>query len=312
MQASTFTLATANGVSLFVYRWLPNAPPKAVVQIVHGLAEHAARYARVAEALCSAGYAVYADDHRGHGRTARTPAELGLFAERDGWTKGINDLWLLNRRIATDHPGLPIVLLGHSLGSFMTQYFICEHSEALAAAVLSASNGKPPPIVALVLARLERLRLGQRGHSPLMQALFFGAFNKPFAPARTPFDWLSRYTEEVDKYIADPLCGFESTVQLYIDVLQGLGETAKPSRQAQIPKTLPIYIFNGSRDPVSNNVDQLLVAYRAAGLTQVVHKAYSDGRHESLNETNRDVVTRDLIAWLDGVIDRRGRIPKDT
>jgi alpha-beta hydrolase superfamily lysophospholipase len=312
MQASTFTLATANGVSLFVYRWLPNAPPKAVVQIVHGLAEHAARYARVAEALCSAGYAVYADDHRGHGRTARTPAELGLFAERDGWTKGINDLWLLNRRIATDHLGLPIVLLGHSLGSFMTQYFICEHGEALAAAVLSASNGKPPPIVALVLARLERLRLGQRGHSPLMQALFFGAFNKPFAPARTPFDWLSRDTEEVDKYIADPLCGFESTVQLYIDVLQGLRETAKPSRQAQIPKTLPIYIFNGSRDPVSNNVDQLLDAYRAAGLTQVVHKVYSDGRHESFNETNRDVVTRDLIAWLDGVIDRRGRIPKDT
>ena len=312
MQASTFTLATANGVSLFVYRWLPNAPPKAVVQIVHGLAEHAARYARVAEALCSAGYAVYADDHRGHGRTARTPAELGLFAERDGWTKCIDDLWLLNRRIATDHLGLPIVLLGHSLGSFMTQYFICEHGEALAAAVLSASNGKPPPIVALLLARLERLRLGQRGHSPLMQALFFGAFNKPFAPARTPFDWLSRDSAEVDKYIADPLCGFEATVQLYIDVLQGLRETAKPSRQARIPKTLPIYILNGSRDPVSDNVDQLLDAYRAAGLTQVVHKVYSDGRHESFNETNRDVVTRDLIAWLDGVIDRCGRIAKDT
>src|SRR5208282_4576028 len=108
----------------------------------------------------------------------------------------VEDLWLLNRRIAADHPGLPIVLLGHSLGSFMTQYFICEHGEALAAAVLSASNGKPPPIapVALLLARLERLRLGQRGHSPLMKALFFDAFNKPFAPARTPFYWLSRDT----------------------------------------------------------------------------------------------------------------------
>ena len=167
-------------------------------------------------------------------------------------------------------------------------------------------------IVALLLARLERLRIGQRGHSPLMQALFFGAFNKPFAPARTPFDWLSRDSAEVDKYIADPLCGFEATVQLYIDVLQGLRETAKPSRQARIPKTLPIYILNGSRDPVSDNVDQLLDAYRAAGLTQVVHKVYSDGRHESFNETNRDVVTRDLIAWLDGVIDRCGRIAKDT
>jgi len=206
------------------------------------------------------------------------------------------------------------VLLGHSLGSFMAQYFISEHGDALAAAVLSSSNGKPPPIasVGLLLARLERLRLGQRGHSPLIQALFFGAFNKPFAPARTPFDWLSRDTAEVDKYIADPLCGFESTVQLYIDLLQGVRETAKPSRQARIPKTLPIYIFNGSRDPVSGNIEQLLDAYRAAGIRPVVHKVYPDGRHESLNETNRDVVTRDLIAWLDGVIDRGRQLPKDT
>ena len=307
MQASTFTLATPDGVSLFIYRWLPDGPPKAVVQIAHGLAEHAARYARVAEALTRAGYAVYADDHRGHGRTARTPDELGLFAERDGWKKCIDDLWLINRRIAADHPGVPIVLLGHSLGSFMVQYFISEHGDALVAAVLSASNGKPPPIapIGLLLARLERLRLGQRGHSPVMQALFFGAFNKPFKPARTPFDWLSRDTAEVDKYIADPLCGFESTVQLYIDLLEGLRETANPSRQVRIPKDLPIYIFNGSRDPVSDNIAQLIDAYRAAGIKQVVHKVYQDGRHESLNETNRDAVTRDLIAWLDGVIGQR-------
>jgi alpha-beta hydrolase superfamily lysophospholipase len=307
MQASTFTLATPDGVSLFVYRWLPDAPPKAVVQIAHGLAEHAARYARVAEALTCADYAVYADDHRGHGRTARTPDELGLFAERDGWKKCIDDLWLINRRIAADHPGVPIVLVGHSLGSFMVQYFISEHGDALAAAVLSASNGKAPPIapIGLLLARLERLRLGQRGHSPVMQALFFGAFNKPFKPARTPFDWLSRDTAEVDKYIVDPLCGFESTVQLYIDLLEGLRETAQPSRQARISKDLPIYIFNGSRDPVSDNIAQLIDAYRAARIKQVVHKVYPDGRHESLNEANRDAVTRDLIAWLDGVIGQR-------
>jgi alpha-beta hydrolase superfamily lysophospholipase len=273
--------------------------------------EHAGRYARVAEALTGAGYAVYANDHRGHGRTARTPAELGLFAERDGWTKCVEDLWLLNRRIASEHPSVPIVLMGHSLGSFMVQYFVSEHGEALAAAILSGSNGKPPPIapVGLFLARLERLRLGQRGHSPLMHALFFGPFNKPFAPARTPFDWLSRDNAEVDKYIADPLCGFESTVQLYIDVLQAARETTKPSRRARIPKTLPIYVFNGSRDPVSDNIEQLIGAYRTSRLTQVIHRTYADGRHESLNETNRDVVTRDLITWLDGVIDRARQKP---
>jgi len=169
VQASTFELATPDGVSLYVYRWLPDAQPKAVVQIAHGLAEHAGRYARVAEAQTRAGYVVYANDHLGHGRTAKTPAELGLFAKRDGWTKCVEDLWLFNRRISSERPGLPIVLMGHSLGSFMTQYFISEHGEALAGAVLSGSNGKPPPIapIGLLLAHLERLRLGQRRPQPV-------------------------------------------------------------------------------------------------------------------------------------------------
>jgi len=304
MQASTFTVETPDGVSLRVYRWLPDGSPKAVVQIAHGLAEHAARYARVAEALIGAGYAAYADDHRGHGGTARIPADLGWFAGRDGWALCIEDLWRLNRRIAADHPGLPVVLMGHSLGSFMTQDFITRHGEGLAGAVLSASNGKPPPIapIGLLLARLERLRLGPRGKSRLMQALFFGAFNKPFQPARTPFDWLSRDNAEVDKYVADPLCGFESTVQLYVDVLEALRDVARPARQSGIPKALPIYIFNGSRDPVGDNVGQLLEAYRAAGLRHVTHKVYPEGRHESLNEINRDEVTRDLITWLDATV----------
>src|SRR5271169_204129 len=118
MQASTFTLATPDGVSLFVYRWLPDGPPRAVVQIAHGLAEHAARYARVAEALCRAGYAVYADDHRGHGRTATTTGDLGYFAESDGWNRCVNDLWQLNQQIRADFPQAPIAILGHSLGSF--------------------------------------------------------------------------------------------------------------------------------------------------------------------------------------------------
>jgi alpha-beta hydrolase superfamily lysophospholipase len=138
-----------------------------------------------------------------------------------------------------------------------------------------------------------------------MKALVFGAFNKAFEPARTPFDWLSRDPAEVDRYIADPLCGgFESTVQLYIDILGALPDVAGPSRQARIPKTLPVYIFSGSRDPVGSNIRQLLEAYRAAGLEDVRHEFYPQGRHESLNEINRDEVTRDLIAWLDPVIAR--------
>jgi alpha-beta hydrolase superfamily lysophospholipase len=304
MQASTFILSALDGVPLFVYRWLPEQAPRAVVQIAHGWAEHAGRYSRVAAALCGEGYAVYADDHRGHGRSAMTAADLGFFAESDGWNKCVDDLWQLNRRITADHPRTPIVMFGHSLGSFMVQQFICDHGDAVIAAVLSGSNGRPPATAPLgiVVAQLERLRVGAHGKSPLLQGLVFGAFNKPFSPARTPFDWLSRDPNEVDKYIADPLCGFDSQVQLFIDILGALPALSLPSRQAGIPKTLPIYIFRGSRDPVGNNIDQLLSAYRAAGLQNVTYKLYPDGRHETLNEINRDEVTGDLIAWLDGVM----------
>lgn len=303
MQASSFQLETSDGVSLFVYRWLPGETPKAVVQIEHGWAEHAGRYARLAEALCGAGYAVYADDHRGHGRTAKTPADLGYFADSDGWNRCIEDLWELNQRIRAEHPNTPIVILGHSLGSFMVQQFLSDHGDAVAAAVLSGTNGRPPSRAGLgqAITQFERLRVGPHGKSRLLQSLFFGAFNKPFEPARTPFDWLSRDPAEVDTYVADPLCGFESQVQLFIDILGGLSEMSDPVRQNRIPKSLPIYIFRGSQDPVGGNIDQLLNAYREAGLQHVTYKAYPEGRHEMLNETNRDEVTRDLIAWLDAV-----------
>jgi alpha-beta hydrolase superfamily lysophospholipase len=307
MQAADLTLAAPDGAPLFVYRWLPDGPAKAVVQVVHGLAEHAARYRRLAAALTAAGYAVYAGDLRGHGRTARSADELGLFALAEGWRKTLDDIWQINRRAAADRPGLPLVLLGHSMGSFLTQYVMSEHGEALAAVVLSGSNGKPPAIagVGRLVARLERLRIGPRGHSALLFGLGLAPLNKPFAPARTPFDWLSRDPAEVDAYVADPLCGFNPRVQLWIDLTDALADMATPQRIARIPKHLPIYVVAGTRDPVSANtkgLERLLAAYRAAGLDRVAHRFYADGRHELFNETNREEVTRDLIRWLDGVL----------
>lgn len=309
MQASTFTLDVPDGPSLFVYRWKPEGQPRAAVQLLHGLAEHAARYARLAEALTGAGCAVYAHDWRGHGRTARAPAELGYFADADGWEKCLDDAWQVNRRLAADQPGLPIVLIGHSMGSLLAQHFIEQHGEALAGCVLSASDGKPQAIAGLgrLIARLERLRLGKRGISGLINAMAFGAFNKPFKPARTEFDWLSRDPAEVDKYVADPLCGFPSTVQLWIDLLDALPTIADPAAQARIPKHLPIYVIAGTRDPVSRNtagLRQLLGAYKAAGLDRVEHRFYEDARHEIFNETNRDEVTADLLAWLGQILGR--------
>ena len=299
MRADTFRLKADDGADIHIYRWLPDGAPRGVVQIAHGLAEHAARYGRLAGALTGQGLAVYADDHRGHGQTAGA-GDLGFFAEREGWRKCVGDLWSLNRRIAADHAGLPIVLLGHSMGSFMAQDFVADHSDAIAALVLSGSNGPPPAIAGIgrMIARIERLRQGARGKSALLQSLMFGDFNKRFKPARTPFDWLSRDPAEVDAYIADPLCGFEFTNQLAVDLLDALGPLLTPERLARIRKDLPVYIFSGSDDPVGANLPALAEAYRNAGLTRVDMRVYTGARHETLNETNRDEVTADLVAWI--------------
>ncbi len=237
MPGSEFGFRAEDGAKLLGRRWLPNGAPRAVVQIAHGLAEHSARYARLAAALNAAGYAVYASDLRGHGPGC-APTDLGHFADADGWAKCVGDLWTFNRLIAAEQPGVPIVFLGHSTGSWLGQQFVAEHSDPLAGVVYSGSNGAPPPIAAAgrLIARAERLRQGKRGKSRLLDRMMFGDLNKPFEPARTAFDWLSRDTAEVDAYVADPLCGFPVTNQLAIDLLDALpglvaARTARPHPQ---------------------------------------------------------------------------------
>ena len=303
MPGSEFGFRADDGALLLGRRWLPEGPPRAVVQIAHGLAEHSARYARFASALNGAGYGTYASDLRGHG-PGSDPAELGHFADSDGWAKCVGDLWTFNRLIAADEPSVPIVFLGHSMGSFLAQSFVAEHSEALAGTVYSGSNGSPPAIATLgrLIARAERLRLGKRGKSALLNQMMFGDFNKPFKPARTGVDWLSRDSAEVDGYVADPLCGFAFTTQLAIDLLDALPGLLAPERLARIRKHLPIYVFSGERDPVGPNINGLIETLKAAGFARLTTHIYPDARHETLNETNREEVTRDLIAWLDRVV----------
>ncbi|HET9840200.1 MAG TPA: alpha/beta hydrolase [Candidatus Angelobacter sp.] len=307
MEASTFLLKTADEVDLFVYRWLTAQPPRAIVQIVHGLAEHAGRYGRLAQALNAAGYAVYANDLRGHGRTVKSAEELGFFAEQDGWRKCIDDLWLVNRHIASAHPGVPIIMLGHSMGSTLAEQFMGDHGDSLAGVVLSGANGKPTgmAVIGRQITRAERLRLGARGKSKLALSLSFDAFNKKFAPTRTAFDWLSRDPVEVDKYVADPLCGFAPSIQLWVDLLDGWGAVSREEHRRRVPRTLPIYVIAGGRDPVSGNARQVgpwVEEYRADGHKDLEFRIYPEARHELMNETNRDEVTRDLVAWLDRVV----------
>jgi alpha-beta hydrolase superfamily lysophospholipase len=308
MKAQDFTLPRGDE-RVFVYRWLPDTGgPRAVVQVSHGMAEHAGRYARFASALTAKGVAVYAHDHRGHGRTAGDPSRRGFFAHRDGWRVVLDDLYAVTQRIGEDHPHVPRVLFGHSMGSFMAQQAMFERPSLWCGVALSAStSGVANPLapVGRLLARLERLRVGPTRPSKLLTKLSFGAFNQAFEPARTPYDWLSRDPGEVDRYIADPWCGFDVSTQLWIDLLDALPALADPARLARIPKDLPVYLLSGSSDPVTGPVkglQKLSDAYQSAGLRDVTWKLYEGARHELLNETNRDDVTADFLAWLDRVV----------
>lgn len=307
MKTDVVPFEAGDGAKLHLLRWLPEAgvSPKAIVHIAHGMAEHASRYVHVADALTAAGYVVYANDHRGHGETAKTDAELGFFAERDGFERVVRDLEELILFERREHPGLPVALYGHSMGSYIAQWFITEHADLLRAVLLSGTAGKPNLLASAgrLLARAERARLGPHGKSKMLDSMSFDRFNKQFAPNRTRFDWLSRDATEVDKYVADPRCGFVCSTELWVGLLDALAEIARPERQARIPKELPVYVFCGAEDPVGENtksVEQLLGAYARAGLRDVTHRFYPGGRHEMVNETNRAEVLGDLTAWLDG------------
>lgn len=313
MKTDELDLRADDGATVHVYRWLPEDPATAsavrgVVLIAHGLAEHGARYARLAEALTAAGWAVYAEDHRGHGKTAPSESALGHFADEDGWSRVVADLRMVAERARREHPGAPLVLFGHSMGSFLSQTLVLRHPQEIDALVLSGTTAGGGALVTAgrQVAKLERLRKGRRGKSALLTKLSFGSYNTGFE-GRTEFDWLSRDPREVDLYVADPRCGFEATTQLWIDLLGALEELGRAD-WARLPRDLPIYVFAGERDPVGGKgagVRRLVSALRAAGLTGVEERLYGDARHEMLNETNRDEVTGELLRWLDAHVPRR-------
>lgn len=298
--ATTFCFAN-DGVDIAGERRLPAVAPKATIVIAHGMAEHAARYGRFADELAAGGYAVYAHDHRGHGRTAGGDDALG-WAGRDGWNGMLRDLDRLASLVAQRHPGTPLILFGHSMGSVLAQRFAQLHGDRLAGLILSGTFGGAPNIRAgIAVASVLRLLRGDRAPSPLQRTMFAG-FNKAFAPQRTGFEWLSRDDAEVQRYADDPHCGFTFSNRLLVDMLRGYAETWKPVNERRIPVALPVLFFSGALDPVGANtraVTALAERYRALGLRDVQTTFYPGARHESLNETNRDEVVRDVLAWLD-------------
>ncbi len=299
MEETTFTLdgtpEGGGGPGVFVRRWSPSgrapAQARAAVQLAHGMGEHSARYARFAEALTGAGYVVYANDHRGHGHTA-PDGTLGDFGP-DGWNGLVSDLGALGAHIDAETGDLPRVLFGHSMGSFALQQFLLDHSSTIAGAVLSGTSAGD------VIAAA-----GDTPPEPGAPSMF-DLFNAAFAPNRTDADWLSRDDAEVDKYVADPLCGFEVTPESMGLMAANAGRLADPAAIANIRSDLPILMISGSADPLAGGltlVELVAQRYRDAGVSDVETHWYTDARHELLNETNRDEVTADVIAWLDRVV----------
>ena len=303
-----------DGAEIF-YRYWPGpdyrlrvipTTPRAVIQIVHGAAEHSGRYDRFAKALVDSfgnalvnkGYAVYATDHRGHGRTRVRLGQLGD-AGPNAWNRFVEDEEQLSQIIRTAHANAKLVLFGHSLGSFIAQDYMTQRPELLDAVVLSGTAYGPPPPKQLLDALEAAVKTAPLGPSEFWANLFKG-FNRPFSD-QPGFDWLSRDPVEVMKYVQDPQAGFAFTNELVRDIFQGFVAMRDPAREARIPKDLPVLVIQGTLDPVGANLtttQALLDRYQALGVYRVSHKFYEGARHELLNETNRDEVHFDVLYWL--------------
>jgi alpha-beta hydrolase superfamily lysophospholipase len=278
-----------DGAEIELLAWVPEAPAHACVQIAHGMGEHAGRYDRFARALAERGYAVYANNHRGHGKAALAPATRGDLAA-GGFPALVQDMATVTQWIRARNPSLPVLLLGHSMGSFAAQIYALDHSHLIDGLALSGTAATD-------------LRPAARGANRRLEDL-----NAAVQSPRTPFDWLSRDAAEVDKYIADPLCGFALVPASIKSMNEACSRTSQPGAFGALRPSLPVYLFTGDQDPVNQNLQSfhpLVQRIKEAGLQNVTSKVYRGARHEVLNETNRDEVTTDFLSWADSSVTKR-------
>ncbi|TAI66733.1 alpha/beta hydrolase [Bradyrhizobium sp. Leo170] len=287
--SAEFQLTSADGLCVACARWDSCGPTRGVIQIAHGMGEHLRRYVDTIDVLVSMGLTVYGNDHRGHGLTARSAAQLGDFGE-GGFELLVADMVRLSEVARNEHPDLPLLLFGHSMGSFAAQRYAIGHGHKIDGLILSGSGA---------LDGLARLASSAPPGANLL--------NAAFEPARTPFDWLSRDELVVDAFIDDPLCFAALQPDSLASFLGSAPTLCDPVALSKIRCDLPVYLFSGSEDPVGQYLDgvRLLVErYRAAGLHDIAFDAYPGGRHEMLNETNRREVQTRLTGWISRVLDR--------
>ena len=296
-----FYLDSCGGGRLHCAIWTPEGEPKAVVQLIHGIAEHIGRYDEFARFLNAHGYVVAADDHMGHGGSVENGVK-GYFS--GGWLSAVEDEKRLYDEIAAQYPALPYFILGHSMGSFLLRTYLYMYPGELSGAIISGTGWQPEAALraGLALCRLEQLRIGETGCSKLLKELMFGAYNKKFRPNRTPNDWICSDPAVVDAYTNDELCGFDATVGLTRDMLTGISMNQKKENLAKMDKELPVLFISGMQDPVGAMGEGVLAcidAFKRAGIRHVTIRLYPEGRHEMLNEVNRTEVYADILSWLE-------------
>lgn len=294
-------------------RWLPeNQEPRAVVQLIHGISEYAARYDPFAVYLTSHGFAVVAHDHLGHGQTARDCTELGFFSESDGWQHLVKDVRTLRELSGARHPNIPYFLLGHSMGSFVARTYLIDYPGTVGGCILSGTGQESPALLFFgqALGKLIRRIRGPRYTSRLLTSLTLGSYNLGFRPTRTGADWISRDERVVDSYVEDPLCRFVPTTGMFLDMASGLVYISSPQNLKRMDPRTPIYLFSGEEDPVGGKgegVKTVEAFFRGAGCRDCTVRLYPGGRHEMLNETNREEVYRDVLQWLENHLSPQGR-----
>jgi len=287
---------------------IPDGSPKGVVQIAHGIAEHIDRYEDFMRFLAENAYVAVGNDHLGHGKSIARLDEQGIFAENNGWSFVVEDMKKLREQVKEQFPNIPYVFFGHSMGSFLTRTFLILHPDLYDAAILSGTGHQSAALIngGYLAAELMTKLKGPRASGQALNDMAFGSYCKRIENPRTPFDWLSRDNETVDRYIADPLCGFVCKTSLYRDMMGGLKFLTSQKNIGKMNKKAPIYFMSGAEDPVGDygaGVEKAYKSFCNAGLTDVMIRLYPGGRHEMLNEINRDTVKQDILNWLNEKIE---------
>lgn len=304
----SFNFTSSTGAEMYAQKWINDniKEYKGIVQLVHGMQEHIGRYDEFASVLADCGYIVVGHDHLGHGNTVKNEDEFGHFADKEGWNRLVDDIHILQNQIQKEHPELPYIIMGHSMGSLLVRTYITKYKDNISGVIISGTSGQKTGLVAgMLLTKLIMLFRGKKYKSNLLEYLVTGSFNKKFKPNRAKADWTTRDYEQVDKYAKDPKCGHNFTASAYYDLLSGAYYLSK---QKNINKTLnvPILIFSGDKDPVGENSKGVIRVYNMlekAGIDNVKIRLFKDGRHEMLNEINKDEVYYFILDWLENNID---------